>query len=371
MSTAERLAASRPVASSGLIKRITLVLVGVMVASIAVEFASSYMLYRFFAMEHKEFHPAGFATGELLKHVIATLQTKHLQVRVVSDHFPVFIPDVSLGYRMNPGDYNITEYYDNLRHMFHLRVDQDGHRATSYVPVHANHRLFITGDSYVFGLGLDDEMTVPWLLQGRMPNDEVVNLSLSSYSSMQALMQLSRLTPKLSADDAVVIIYHPLTNDFNVVLPSMLDMLSVGYEQQLSEPSEMGHMLIPYGALNSSGALEVRHINLSCAHRLTDPECVRPAVNVNDQIRITERAFDDIISLHPGRVIVAFTQGDDHDPVIEHLRAQGVAIADVRFADGDPDAHDVIRTDTHSGPFRQYRVFSLLWDALNRAHMVH
>jgi hypothetical protein len=70
-------------------------------------------------------------------------------------------------------------------------------------------------------------------------------------------------------------------------------------------------------------------------------------------------------------VIVAFVSGADDDPVIQHLRAEGVTIADLRLADDEPDAHEVMPTDRHAGPFWQYRVFGRLLAALRSEGMVH
>lgn len=355
----------------GFMRKCILLSVGAVIAVIAVESLSSYVLYRYFARAGKAFHPAGSSTYALIQHAIVTAEGRHMRVRLSSDRFPLFSPDENLGYVMNSGEYNITESYEHQEHMFHLQVTDKGGRATSYIPVHATHRLFFIGDSSIFGWGLNDEETIPWLLQSRLPNDEVINLSLTSYSTVQAVMLLARVNPKVGADDGVVLLYHPLTNDFNVALPSMLQGLLVGYELQLGDPKAMMGMKVPYGALDANGNFQIRRVELSCATSESSPACARPTVDVEESMRVTERAFDEILALHPGRVVVAFVSGADNDSVIEHLRAEGVPIADLRLADDEPDAHDVMPTDKHAGPFWQYRVFVRLLADLRSEHMVH
>jgi len=352
-------------------RKLILICVGAVIAVIAVESLSSYVLYRYFAGADRDFYPAGSSTFTLIKHVILASQGKHMVVHLSSDRFPLFSPDEKLGYVMNPGAYNIVENYYHQKHMFHLQVTGSGGRATSYIPVHATHRLFFTGDSSMFGWGLNDEETIPWLLQSRLPNDEVVNLSLTSYSTVQALMQLTDMNPKLSTEDGVILLYHPITNDFNVAVPSLLRGLLVGYELQLGDPKEMIRMKVPLGALDANGKLEIRRIELSCATSNASATCARPSVDFKESMRVTERAFDDILALHPGHVIVAFVSGADDDPVIQHLRAEGVTIADLRLADDEPDAHEVMPTDKHAGPFWKYRVFGRLFAVLRSEGMVH
>ncbi|MGO9993820.1 MAG: hypothetical protein ACLPTF_15085 [Steroidobacteraceae bacterium] len=355
----------------GYMRKFFLICFGAVIAVIAVESVCSYVLYRHFARTDSVFHPAGSSTFALIEHVILAAQGMHMMVRLSSDRFPLFSPDEKLGYVMNPGAYNIVEDYDHQKHMFHLQVTESGGRATSYIPVHATHRLFFTGDSSIFGWGLNDEETIPWLLQSRLPNDQVVNLSLTSYSTVQALMQLSGLNPKLSAEDGVILLYHPITNDFNIAVPSMLQGLMVGYEMQLGDPKAMMRMKVPFGSLDPNGRLEIQRIELSCATSKASPTCARSSVDLDESMRVTERAFDDILALHPGHVIVAVVSGTGDDPVIRHLRAERVAIADVRLADDEPDAHEVMPTDKHAGPFWQYRVFGRLLAALRSEGMLH
>ena len=352
-------------------KKFVLIGVAVLLAALTAESISSYVLFRYFASSNKSFTPAGSSTYELLDHLLVSVKGEHKHVLVSADRFPLFKPDARLGYVMISGEYNILEDFDHHKHMFHLQVTAGGGRATSYFPVSAAHRLLFTGDSSMFGWGLNDEQTIPWLLQSRMPNDEVLNLSLNSYSTIQALVQLSSAEPKLGPDDTVILLYHPVTTDFNVSALQRLEDLRVGYELQLGDLKQMMAMSIPYGALDANGALEVRRIEFSCLTRPTAPDCVRPAVSSADAVQITERAFDGILALHPGHAVVAFVSGDDNDPVIVHLREKGVTIADLRLGEDEPDAHEALPTDKHAGPFWQYRVFNRLLAVLRQERLVH
>ena len=354
----------------GFMRKLLSAAVLVVSAIVAVESLSSYALYRYFALHSKELRPAGSATLDLLRHAVVKFRGGHQRVLVSSDHMPVFRPDDELGYVMNPGEYTILEEYDHQKHGFNLRVNEQGHRVTSFLPVNAAHRLFFTGDSSMFGWGLHDEQTVPWLLQSRLADHEVINLTLNSYSSLHALLQLRHVVPAIGSDDTVILLYHPVTNGFNVASMSTLEALMTGYELQLGERAKMLHMKVPYGFLTAKGALETRRIELSCVTRREAPDCVRPVSDSATGMRITQRIFDDILALGAGHILLARTAGADPDPVIEHLRELGVAIVDLRPEDDEPDALDILPTNKHAGPFWQYRTFTRLLAALGKARVI-
>jgi hypothetical protein len=303
----------------------------------------------------------GSAIVLLIERVVSELRGERRRVELSVDHGHLFAADDVLGYRLLPGDYRITERFDNLIHAFYIKINDAGRRVTSYVPVHASRRILFTGDSSIFGLGLDDEETVAWLLQNRLPDYEVVNLSVSSYSTIQALLQLQRIEPKVGKDDIVLLIYHPITNEFNVESSQVFKAIMNGFEMQLGDRERMHDMSIPYGALDEHGALAIRRMNSDS--RRADPDEAAA-------MKVTEQAFDAILALPAGRFAVLFVGGADDDPVIGYLRSKGLAILDVRTSGHDPEDSDIIATDSHSGPFWHHAMYRRLLAALHQEHII-
>jgi hypothetical protein len=322
---------------------------------------SSYALYRYYSLTRKEFSPMGSAIVLLIDRVAAELHGERRRVELSIDHGHLFATDAVLGYRLLPGDYRITERFDNLIHAFSIEINDQGRRVTSYSPVHAPTRILFTGDSSIFGLGLDDEETVAWLLQTRLPNYEVVNLSVSSYSTIQALLQLQRMEPKVGKDDIVLLVYHPITNAFNVESSQVFKAIMSGFEVQLGDRPRMRDMNIPYGAIDEHGALAIRRMNSASP---------RPDPDAAAAMKVTEQAFDAILALPAGRIAVLFVGGPDDDPVIGYLRSRGVAILDVRTSPNDPEDSDIIATDSHSGPFWHHALYRRLLAALQKEHII-
>jgi hypothetical protein len=357
-------------------KILSLVLFTTLVA-LGVEGLSAYILYRHFSNLHRDFYPAGSATVALARDVIAKARGRSNEVDLSIDHGPLFHADAELGYSMYPGSYQITEKRDGRSHRFTLTVDDSGRRITSYLASGNSKRMYIAGDSALFGWGLDDEQTIPWLLQTRFPKVDVINLSLTSYSTIHSMIQLERISPAMTADDIVVLTYHLITNDFNVASAEMLGYLKSGFEQQLGDPDLLKNMMIPYGSIDSHGELEIRQFDMGCAKQHSArPQCSRPHASSRPQassheaVQVTEQAFDAIMTAYPAHFVVAFLGGPDSDPVIAHLRSKDVVIADLRTASGDPDANDEVSIDEHAGPFSHHTLYLRLADALRRAHLV-
>jgi len=287
------------------------------------------------------------------------------------DHGPLFAASDTLGFTILPGRYKVTEHFEGRKHVFDLTVTDAGRRASSYARVKASKRLLITGDSALFGWGVDDEGTVPWLMQSRLPDYEVVNLSLNSYSTIHTLLQLRQLVPQVGPDDIVVLEYHPATNAFNVAETDFLRNFLNGYELQLGDTAQLRAMKVPFGRIDAGGGFSIDRIRLSCAVEAPTPECDHPNVSADVERQVTERAFDEIIALNIRHLVVALISGPDDDPVIVHLRSRGLTIADLRPVDGVPDETDVIPTDKHLGPFWHHQAYSLLLQALQHSHMAN
>jgi len=353
------------------LKKIILIVFLVVGVPLALESISAYIIYRRTAdFEGRRFNPNGSATVALVKLAVKKV-TGNSDVSLRIDHGPLFVEDATLGYSLHPGSYDITEQRQGQNHRFHLTVDDGGRRSTSYFPTHMPRRIFICGDSAMFGWGLNDEETVPWLLQQRLPQYQVVNLSSTSFSTVHALLQLRRADVQLSSSDIVVLTYKPSINDINVASQSAFFDFRNGLEARLGDTQIKNAIYYPFGSIDEQGKLMIRRVDLFCSSHIGTKNCVRDIPDPMAAMQVTKHAFDEIIALHPGRVLVAILSGADSDPVISHLRAKGVAFADLRALPGDPDISDAVDTDGHAGPFRNYLFYVRLLAGLQNNHLIN
>lgn len=345
-----------------------LVVIAAAIGALAVESISSYVIYRNTSRVEKSFHPNGSATVALLR--LISYKFEGRKVVVWADHGPLFYPDPLLGFAVHPGRYEINERFDGQRHRFQLTINDAGLRATSYAPTQASRRIYIAGDSGIFGWGLNDEDTVPWLLQGRLPQYEVVNWSLTRYSTVHALLQLQQARARIGPEDVVVLTYHPTDVDTNVALPAIFRDFSDGLEAQLADAQFVAAINYPFGAFDDQGRFVIRRTKLSCFLRTAVADCGQVNVDQKAAMRVTERAFDEIIALHAGRLLVAVVGGSGSDPVISYLRTKGVLVADVTPHANEPESKDEIATDTHGGAFWNHLMFTRLLSALQSTQLI-
>ncbi len=335
---------------------------------IAIESISSMVIFRWYAHGAKILRPVGSASLILAERLWEKVRGIPNELTLSIDHKPLFVVNDKLGFGMAPGSYQLTERYNGMTHYFDVTVNDSGRRATSYKPVRSPKRIFITGDSAFFGWGLDDEEAIPWLLQARLPDYEIINLTLTSYSTIHAILQLQDFRPQPGPDDLVIVGYHPMTSDFDVMSPATLVFLGKGYEMDAGDAPGLRNMHMPFGEIDAQGKLAIRRIDLACWQKHL-PQCAHPPVTPQVSAEVTKLAVD-AIKAFPSRLVMAFISGPDDDPVIAHMKSQGVVIADLRPVNGVPDRLDVIPTDWHFGPFWNHQAYKRLLGVLQDQHLV-
>jgi hypothetical protein len=279
--------------------------------------------------------------------------------RVTSVPEPFFVPDAELGYAVRPGSYQILIDTGAMKYQFNATIRADGSRATSYLPVQADRRLYIFGDSVTWGWPNQDEHTFAWLLQQSLPDYSVMNFAQNGYGNVQGLIQLRRLRSTLEPDDIVLLIYGNYFNIRNVAAPSRLrqfqgDSDAYRYSDALTHPQ----------AVLNQGKLEIRYLPLLCS--VSNGYCDQPDPSQEQMYAVTTAIFDEIIESINARVIVGYTSGPDQgDPVIAFLKQRSIEVIDMRPS---PVLYqqESLPFDGHPGPIGQYHYFRKVLDYLQR-----
>jgi hypothetical protein len=338
----------------------TWLVMGFVIAPLALESLSSYVIFRKVARHGS--HPKRLATVELIRQLYYRVAGR--KIVFSADHGPLFFPEATYGYAAHPGHYEIIEDFDGQRHRFSLTIDEAGQRISSYYPQHRPRRIIFGGDSGIFGWGLNDQETVPWLLQARLPTYEVLNWSLTGFGTVHTLMQMQQESARITPDDLIILTYHPLTRELDAALPETFQNFHAGLEVQLAGEHFLDGINLPYGTIGSDGKLTIERISMRCLRGDPGSGCQLRKIDLATQIQVSERAFDAVMALHMGRVIVAIVGGTGTDPVIEYLQAKGVFVVDLRPGPSDPESMDVVATDDHGGPHWSYFLYDRLYSAL-------
>jgi hypothetical protein len=113
--------------------------------------------------------------------------------------------DPTLGYTYHPGAHTVRLEGRKETYAFDLTVNAQGHRLTSFSPVHADRTVYVMGDSVASGWINDDALSFPFLLQTRLPEWRIMNLAVPGYGPVQAYLQARSLTETLAKADAILL----------------------------------------------------------------------------------------------------------------------------------------------------------------------
>jgi hypothetical protein len=356
-------------------KQFTIVAVTVLIAALAVEAVSSAVIFRFYAHEQSSLRPKGSATVYLLRRALersglyATAPDTQLTLRSDDPRW-MFRPDDVLGYVPIPGVYHIAQTNDGRRHDWLVTIQASGARATSYRAVTAAARLFVFGNSEIWGFGLDDELTAPWLLQTHLPGYRVLNAAVTGYSSVQQLLQYRSIRSGLGPDDIVFFSYDHWNMQTDIGSLDWLKTQSTGFEFSLSDQAAFSKVQIPLASVTDRGELTITRVPLICPEG--NPNCHADIPRSGSPDNATAKIYDEIVHSCVCHVLVGFFEGSDDDPNIAHLRSIGVPIADLRIVKGAADDEDFLpeHSQDHRGAFTSYHYYSVILDTLMRTGML-
>ncbi len=344
-------------------RKLLLSVIALMVGVAALESAASAVLFRFYAHKGTGFFPYGTASGFLFKKVFQLLPRPSFAL----DNPDMFKADSVLGYKFNPGVYHIVEKSgDGGLHAFKVTIQNDGYRATSALTNVGARRIYLMGNSTIWGFGLDDEMSIPWMLQTHVNEFRVQNFAVTGYTMVQSLLQLRAIESQLTQDDIVVFPYSDYDQHYNV--GDTPGPFGHGFEQTLSKIPDFDKLQLPFGYLSRTGELGIRYLPIDCATHLAT--CSAGPGEIIDGQKVTEAIFEEILKRHRSHIVVAFGQGGDDDPIITHLQSEGVPVADFRFPKSPVDANDYLPGHDHVGAFANYAKFAELLQTLQKSGLV-
>lgn len=246
-------------------------------------------------------------------------------------------------------------------HDWHVTALADGERATTRVPVQRGRKMFVFGDSWIFGWALDDELTMAWMLQSEYRDLFSVRLlAHPGHGHLQALMNFERIRHEVRQADILIFGYAQWLLPRNLPSPSVVASLSQSHARFADG---QGRPLMYPRAIVSGGKVGVELMPLDCA--MVHGYCSEPEPTLETLFDVTNQIFDQIIDGTDATILVLLMDGPE-DKVVEHLRARGVPVIDGR------PPHDVYAKDTmepydaHPGPIAHHYWFTQLRSAIDQ-----
>jgi hypothetical protein len=213
---------------------------------------------------------------------------------------------------------------------------------------------------------------MPWLLQQKFPNYNVINLAQNGYGNTQSVIQYQMIEKNLRDDDILILAYGDYFLVRNYGTPSWIKSIIVpqtgpgvlveqDIDKQLTGPGVLGEVRYAVARIAANGVLTIDYIKLNCAENAGYCDEKEPA---NSLMVESTKSILNFFSKVKKKVMLAFISGDDDDPVIKYAREIGLPIADIRLDKSQPEWNDFYPFDGHPAQIAQYNYFRKLSAAL-------
>jgi len=214
----------------------------------------------------------------------------------------------------------------------------------------ASKTIYIFGDSFVFGEGVNDEQTFSYLLQSEFKNYEVKNLAVGGYGTVQAYLQFRKLKDTILPEDLIILGYADWHKERNVAAPSRL--------RRYGEPSsDLGEgAKHPKASIRGDGTLRIDLIPIYC--KFNREYCSQRDPPKEEMDDVTKKLLADMAKEVQGLIAVLHFAGPKSDPALA-APPPNVKVIPATNADFDYKINDTIMEfDHHPGPFWHYAMYS-------------
>jgi hypothetical protein len=268
---------------------------------------------------------------------------------------PFFRSDPILGYRPQPGSFTFTYSKTDRQQWSKLRIDVtinvDGSRWTGNLPDPLKPSLFIFGDSFVFGEGVNDGQTFSFLLQQAMPNFNIRLFACPAYSLTQTFLNFERLKHEISDRDTIIVGYGDFYDIRHVIAPAWL--------RQLNDPTIIarGNRLLPKAGVNPNGAVSFSYIQQNCS---INHLCEEPDPTKEEMQNVTAALANHIAENTNAKLYLLHFSDVPDNPVLHQLSKRFILISALPSDFDYQVMDDVMGYDEHPGPYWHYAIFKKL-----------
>jgi hypothetical protein len=166
-----------------------------------------------------------------------------------------FEADPDLGYRMLPGTFDVTLTNPELDTDYHFSVThgEDGMRLTRPADAPApggEGAVWALGCSFTHGWTVDDDEAWPSRLQQALPANEVLNLGVDGYGTLQSLLLLRARLEQSSEPPAAVVLAYASFHDHRNTFARLR-------RKEAAPANSLGPLLQPFARLAPDGSLDV------------------------------------------------------------------------------------------------------------------
>lgn len=269
-----------------------------------------------------------------------------------------FAPHPTLGYTHLSGRFQVTladGYTFTVTHLTNtLRATHPPSEGAANRPA-----LWVMGCSFVHGWSLNDEDTLPWQLQLRLPEYEVHNFGVSGYGTLHSLLQYGEFRQMLPKPAAVVVDYAYFHDERNT--------LTRARRKAVAPYNQLGPITLPWARLDERGAPVIHHTPVAyrewplqrhsaLVHLLEQRYCDLEAHRARGQQvsiallkQFAARCRADGVEF----VVAGITRGKDAERVLQACAEAGIPTVDISVSLSEPGSRNLPHDDHPSARSQQ------------------
>jgi hypothetical protein len=287
------------------------------------------------------------------------------QIKVVPS--PLYVPDKAEGYVMKPGKYKVSiykaDYPSSKPYSYKATILEDGSRyvGAARIPKASDtQHVFVYGDSFIFGEGVNDEQTFSYLLQQKYAEKHVRLHAIGGGSLTNAYVDFQRNKHRLNENDVVILGFAQYYLLRNVAGPSRLRIY--GKKQKHYSPN-LKHLKAD---VDSSGNLAISTVPLFCED--AGGYCDQKDPDRNYQNKVAAKLIDEIARGSRAKVLLLFIREyEKPEPVLKMINPSVIELVSCLENDFEDMVHDQIMDyDPHPGPFWHYAIYTRLDERLSK-----
>ncbi len=306
-----------------------------------------------------------FPLGEIAARLLGYTGLKWVHYEIKTSPTNCITGDSLLGFRLNPGKFNVT-INGGLKYVATHLNSKNRYCDTD---TNSSHTIGFFGCSFTYGMGVEDSATFVAQIARKLPETHVLNYSVPGYGTVQTLQLLQQLEGQNKLPDTIVVCFSNLHFKRNGLTPGYRRDLVLGYAKaDHRTPEYMRSAAFPYfsGKQIKTEKWEDLYSNwpgreysalVNYLQSLRD----RKQEQEIDTYQLTREAFDAILKITQEKhlLVLMLDEGEGSDRLSSYLSANRIQIIHGKWDINNPEETNA-PFDDHLNPAAHKRIADLL-----------
>ncbi len=269
---------------------------------------------------------------------------------------PFLKNDPIFGWSANPGEF--THVYKRRRDRgdrwqtlpVKVTINSDQSRWTGMPAQSQKPTIYVFGESFVFGDGVNDEQTFAYHLQMARPEYNVKLFALTGYSLVQTYLRIQQLQSEISERDILIIGYADFYDVRNVVAPFRLRELERWPLRRSQVYNELDK--VPRAYIGSNNQLSIALVDQDC--RVVRRYCDSADPSYSEMQAVSLRLIHEIAGATKAKAYLLYIDGVGGNPVVQNCGVEVISALPQDFGYFIRD--DIQGFNPDPGPYWHYAI---------------